>query len=237
MTAAGGPSWRLRRYVGDLIRGRRPRPYRVGPDEAAQIAVAVDLSNARPGAADPDENFLAHLHERLAAGADAIPPLGPATDLWRRRTSRRDIVIAATAGTAAVAGVAAGVALDRGLVSPDQPATAAATLSPNNGIWYTVVRSADLPENAIRRFNVGTVIGFVRRTGGQVMAVSGICSHQGCQLRLDNQSRELRCPCHSAAFAPDGVILRHQLPVAPPTLPAILAREIDGQVQVFAPAG
>ena len=96
--------------------------------------------------------------------------------------------------------------------------------------------SSDLPENGVRPFNAGPVIGFVRRSGGRVEAVSGICSHQGCQLRLDNQSRELRCPCHNAAFALNGVILRHQLPVAPPTLPAIPAREVDGQVEVFAPA-
>jgi nitrite reductase/ring-hydroxylating ferredoxin subunit len=235
VTTAGGRSWRLTRYVHDLIRGRRPRPYRVDPNEAAQIAVAIDLCAARLGADVPDDDFLARLHERLAVEASALPPPPTAAEPLRRRASRRHVVIAATAGTtAALAGAAAGIALDRTVRDPNDSATA--TLHPNNGVWYTVVLSADLVENDARPFDVGTIIGFVRRFHGQVEAVSGICSHQGCRLWLDNQSRELRCPCHNAAFALNGVILRHELRVAPPTLPAILAREVDGQVQVFAPA-
>lgn len=39
----------LRRYVDDLLRGRRPKPYRPDDFEAAQIRAAIDLRAARPG--------------------------------------------------------------------------------------------------------------------------------------------------------------------------------------------
>jgi nitrite reductase/ring-hydroxylating ferredoxin subunit len=236
MTGADAPSRRLRRYLRDLIRGHRPRPYQVDPDEAAQIAVAIDLRAARLGAAAPDEDFLARLHRRLAdvdfsSSSDrAVPASAKAL---RRPASRRQVVVVGAATTAAAV---AGAALDRTLVGPGTAASDSPTLRPNTGAWYTVALSGDLPEDGVRQFSAGTVIGFVRRTGGQVHAVSGVCSHQGCQLRLDNTSRELRCPCHNAAFALTGVILRYQMAVAPPTLPAIQVREADGQVQVFAPA-
>jgi nitrite reductase/ring-hydroxylating ferredoxin subunit len=229
-------SRRLRRYVRDLLRGRRPRSFRVDPDEAAQIAVAIDLRAARLGASAPDEYFLARLHHGLAAAADSLPLSAAAADPLRRRASRRQVVVAATTSAAAVVGVATGIALDRTLTRPDETATGTATLTPNNGVWHTVALSEDLPNNDVRPFNVGTVIGFVRRSDGQVHAVSGVCSHQGCHLRFESRSRELQCPCHNAAFALDGVILRHQLPAPPPTLPAISTREIHGEIQVLAPA-
>ena|ERR1700730_2200078 len=35
----------LRRYVDDLLRGRRPKPYRPDDFEAVQIRAAIDLGN------------------------------------------------------------------------------------------------------------------------------------------------------------------------------------------------
>ena len=57
----------LRRYVDDLLRGRRPKPYRPDDLEAAQIRAAIDLRAARPGADAPRQEFLTDLHRRLAA--------------------------------------------------------------------------------------------------------------------------------------------------------------------------
>ena len=85
--------------------------------------------------------------------------------------------------------------------------------------WTRVAASTDLPDGGVRGFDVDGVTGFVRRDGGQVAAVSGICTHQGCALRLDAPARELRCPCHRTSFAVNGTLVSHQLPTPPRALP------------------
>jgi Rieske Fe-S protein len=84
-------------------------------------------------------------------------------------------------------------------------------------------------------FEHGSVIGFVRRVDGRPEAVSGICTHQGCRLWFDAGGEQLRCPCHSTSFSPNGQVLAYQLPIAPKPLPQLQVREISGAIEVFAP--
>ena len=51
----------LRRYIDDLLRGRRPKPFRPDDFEAAQIRTAIDLQAARLGSDAPREEFLTDL--------------------------------------------------------------------------------------------------------------------------------------------------------------------------------
>ncbi|ETB25581.1 hypothetical protein O977_25105, partial [Mycobacterium avium subsp. paratuberculosis 10-5975] len=66
----------LRRYVDDLLRGRRPRPFLPDDFEAAQLRTAIELRAARPDSevADaPRPEFLADLHRRLAEQMSGAP--------------------------------------------------------------------------------------------------------------------------------------------------------------------
>jgi cytochrome b6-f complex iron-sulfur subunit len=224
---------RLRHYVDDLLGGRRPRPFRADDDEAADIRTAIRLRAARPGSGAPSEEFVTGLHRRLAAefATDADPSAA------RRGTTRRRVVqlTSATAAAAAAAGVAGGVTLDRALTGVPTAVAGGTTLSPNTGTWHTVAATADLTDGAVRAFDLGSVNGFVERTSGRLRAVSGVCTHLGCRLMLDGPARELTCPCHMAAFALTGKLVRHQLKTPPPALPRLPVREIDGAVQIFAP--
>jgi nitrite reductase/ring-hydroxylating ferredoxin subunit len=132
------------------------------------------------------------------------------------------------------ASIGIGVGLDRVVTSAAAPSLATQQMSPDHGTWRTVAASDELPEGGVLRFDVGTVTGFVRRTGGQVAAVSGICTHLGCRLNLDAPARQLDCPCHGASFSVTGTVLRHRLPIALAPLPVIQVRETNGVVQVFA---
>lgn len=226
-----------RQFVEDLLRQHRSRPVRVDPEQDAELRTAITLRAARPGAGAPREEFVSALHQRLSAelaepagGAPAGAPI----------TRRRHIVqVAAVA--AASAGVGAG--LDQVLAAHpgSRPPTSQAvpppesTLAPDVGAWRTVAITTDLPEGGVRPFDLGSVTGFVRRSGGQVRAVSGVCTHLGCRLNLNAPARRLDCPCHNASFAVDGRVLHHRLPVALAALPVLEAREIEGQVQVFVP--
>lgn len=148
--------------------------------------------------------------------------------------SRRQVIVGTSAAaTAAVAGVA----VDRMVVRPqtgEQP-VADPELVPTDGAWQTVSSSADLPEGAVRAFDLGSVNGFVRRVNGRVDAVSGVCTHQGCKLWFDQGDDRLRCPCHSTSFSPAGTVVTHALPIAPKPLPHLDVRERNGVVEVLAP--
>jgi nitrite reductase/ring-hydroxylating ferredoxin subunit len=222
----------MRRFVDDLLHQRRGRRTTIDPEHDAELRTAILLRAARPGAGAPREEFVTALHDRLA---HALSPEPVPVPLARRR---RFVQLTATAA----ASVAVGVGLDRILTGrsaapvPGAAGTAGPALSPEHGVWRTVAVSADLPEGAVLRFDLGVITGFVRRTRGEVAAVSGACTHLSCQLTLDAPGGRLNCPCHGASFAVNGVVLQHRLPIPLAPLPTIGTREVDGVVQVFAPS-
>jgi nitrite reductase/ring-hydroxylating ferredoxin subunit len=222
----------LRRYLDDLLAGRRPRPFRATPADADELRVALELRASRPEAEEPREEFVAALHRRLAAELATPPVPTPEPGPPQPRAVGRRRLLLQGAGLAA-ASAAAGAALDHALTGTNGTA-GSGTLTPTTGTWQTVAASTELPEGAVRAFDLGNVAGFVHRTDGEVRAVSGSCTHQGCRLRLD-PARNLDCPCHTTVFALSGELITHQLPLAPPTLPHFTTREVDGAVQVYAP--
>lgn len=217
----------LRRYIDDLLRGRRPKPFHPDEFEAAQIRTAIDLRAARLGADAPREEFLTDLRGRLAAqmaGGNAAPKVS---------ATRRQVIVGTSAAAAATV---AAVTADR-LLLQGQAGTAAETeLVPNRGSWQVVASSADVTDGEMRPFQVGPLIGFVRRVAGRVEALSGVCTHQGCRLWFEKRDDSLHCPCHATSFTASGQVLTHQLPIAPKPLPRLEVREADGCIEVFAPA-
>ena len=219
----------LRRYIDDLLRGRRPRPFRPDDFEAAQIRTAIDLQAAKPGVDAPRPEFLADLHRQLAEQLDGASPKAPVS------ATRRQVIVGTSA--AAAAAVAA-VSVDRLVAGGANVAHDEKTdgdLTPNAGTWQKVAASSDVPDGAMHPFDLGSVIGFVRRVDGKPEAVSGVCTHQGCRLWFDAPEDRLRCPCHSTSFAPAGQVVTHQLPIAPKPLPALQVREVNGVIEVLAP--
>jgi cytochrome b6-f complex iron-sulfur subunit len=223
----------LRRYLDALMRNRKPKGFVPDDFEAAQMRTAIDLQAARPGADEPRPEFLADLHSRLAAQLDdesgAAPP-----PTWLHANRRQVIVGTSAAATAAVAAVA----VDRLLMRGDQgdDVQVAQDLVPTEGAWQRVAASADVTEGGMHPFDLGSVVGFVRRVDGRAEGVSGICTHQGCRLWFDGPDDRLRCPCHSTSFSKEGQVLTHQLPISPKPLPKLEVREMNGVVEVLAPA-
>lgn len=223
----------LRRYVDDLLRGRRPKPFAPDDFEAAQLRTAIELRAAREGAEvddAPSPEFLADLRGRLAEQMSGTPPAAaPKTN-----TTRRQVIVGTSAAAAAAA---AAVSIDRAVTGgPAEAPAVAGQLMPNDGSWQRVAASSDVPDGLMHPFDVGSVSGFVRRVNGKPEAISGVCTHQGCRLWFDAPDDRLRCPCHSTSFSPTGQVLTHQLPIAPKPLPTLMVREVGGVIEVFAPA-
>jgi cytochrome b6-f complex iron-sulfur subunit len=216
----------INRYIESLLRSRRPPRFRAGADDAAMARVAITLRAGRLGSGEPAEEFVTALQRKLAAEFD--PPA-----VGRVVGARRTFLRAATATGAVAAAGAAGAGIDHVLTSRTaEPGT----LTPSHGIWLTVATSTDLPDGAVRSFTAGALTGYLERAGGQLRAVSGICTHQGCRLALSSRPVRLVCPCHGATFAVDGAVLTHKFPGPLAALPRIEVREADGVVQVYAPA-
>jgi nitrite reductase/ring-hydroxylating ferredoxin subunit len=219
----------VRRFVDRLLRGQSTERARPDDFEAEQMKTAIELRAARLGSDAPREEFVTDLHRRLAFEmAEAPPP----DSRWAPR--RRQVVIGTSV---AAASAAAGLVVGRNLLAPTETRQAApqGELEPNAGTWRAVGASVDLPEGGALAFDLGSVNGFVHRTDAKLHAVSGVCTHQGCKLWLDAPERRLRCPCHTTSFSLEGATVTHQLPIAPPPLPKLQVREINGVIEVFAP--
>lgn len=226
-----------RRFVADLLRGRRPRSFRAQDTDVEQLRAAITLRSAQPSSGLPREQFVADLHQRLAdqlAGKPTIEDAEPVGSARVDSTRRRLVAASSIAAAAAAVGAVADHVLSTRIPAPGGVA-GPQTLVPNTGSWRTVAASADLTEGDVQGFDLGTVVGFVSRSGGALRAVSGVCTHLGCRLALDAPARQLDCPCHRTSFALDGELVRHQLRVPPPALPQLEVRETDGAVQIYAP--
>ena len=150
----------VRRFVEDLLRGKRPKSFRANEADLAELRTAITLRAARPGSGAPSAEFVTTLHERLSAEhadterADA-DHVGAKPDLPRRQavhhTRRRFLQGAAIAAAAA----AIGAWLDHIVTrhSPAEPGTqpAGGTLTPTPGAWRTVAASTTLPDDVTSR--------------------------------------------------------------------------------------
>jgi len=106
-------------------------------------------------------------------------------------------------------------------------------LTPDGGQWRPVAAVTQLPEGHAILVSTGSVDAVVVNDGGQISAVSGICTHLGCRLQPDDADRRLSCPCHQTAFSWSGKVLFYRLKGAPPDLPSIESRVRDGQIELF----
>jgi cytochrome b6-f complex iron-sulfur subunit len=219
----------LDRMVEALLAGDPLPSGRLEPDEVEALRAAIDLRAARPGAAQPDEEFVTGLRRRLAAASasDADAPASPA------RIPRRALLAGAVGAVAAgVVGAIADNALT-GTATPTQAATG--EIVPENGQWVPVAAATDVAGGQVKRFATATTVGFVTEQDGTLSAVSGACTHQGCLLQLNQAAGRLDCPCHRTAFGVDGKLMFSQLSTLPAALPEIQVRSRDGQVEAFLP--
>lgn len=219
------------RWIDALIKGE-PIPQRVldDPDEVEALRAAIALRAARPGADLPSESFLSGLREQLE---DVERPAGERPALL----SRRHLLTGAGVAAASAAAGVAGAIVDRDLLhsgsrSPSHPQVA---LQPDDGQWLAVARESEVTDGGIKGFTSPGVVGFVSERNGELLAVSGVCTHLGCLLRANADAGRLDCPCHRTAFGYTGKVLFSQLESQPDPLPKLQARRRDGSIEVFVP--
>ena len=222
------PADRVAQFVDDLLHRRRPRRFNASPEEAEAMTAAAGLAAARVGADLPDKAALDRIHRKLSETLNESPAL-------ERRFSRRDWL--RTAGTAAAA-VVVGVALDKVVTNqqhPGGPGTApgSATLLPDGGSWRPVAALSAVPVGHALPVSTANLDAIIINDGGNISAVSGVCTHLGCKLQPDDANRKLNCPCHQTAFGWSGKVLYYRLKAAPSNLPLIQSRVNDGAIELY----
>jgi cytochrome b6-f complex iron-sulfur subunit len=239
---------RFTAFVEALVQDRRPRSFRPDPGDVEAMRAAIELRASQGDAAAPSPQFVNDLHDRLRRDLQQQQPSehqpsenhgsepGPSEHplFERARVSRRWLLEGA--GVAAAAGVA--VAIDRTAFAPSHQTglpSAQQQLVPDAGTWQPVGPRASVAQGAVTRFDTAGAVGFVTEERGTLLAVSGICSHQGCLLQLNQPAQRLDCPCHRAAFSLSGRVLFSQLPTPPGPLPRLEVRDHNGQVEVYLP--
>ena len=234
---------RLSSFIEALLHNRKPQAFKADPEDVQAIRAAIELRAAEPGAAEPTDDFVRSLQDRLRERLGAPSPLpaegaeverGLEKDRRRARTlSRRRLLegagIAASAAAIAVVvdrAIEGGPALQQGAQQP---------MVPDGGQWVTVASADVVAANPVTPFLRNDVAGFVVNESGTLRALSGICTHQGCALRANEASGRLDCPCHRAAFSLDGTVLFHEFAGPLKPLPTLSVRRAGGDVQVLLP--
>lgn len=206
---------RFERYVDALLSDARPSPEDVADrDEAEMAHLAAELS-AAVAPVEPDPAFVEQLRLRMRqadAGIEAIrtpPPIrtGETTPAGTRplRVSRRQLL---QAGLGAAAGLAAGVVGASVLREEPEPAPIwdEGGLVAGEGFWSQVATVDQVPPGTAVRFSTAAFDGFVVNDGGEIRALSSVCTHMGCTLHFRPDWQDLRCPCHAASFDLTGAL-------------------------------
>jgi thiosulfate dehydrogenase [quinone] large subunit len=141
------------------------------------------------------------------------------SSLQRRRESRRSFVLGALAGAAGALTLAVLGALpllrrqglegvSPGTLTPLPGATTSATTTasstPSAG-GTVIAREAAVAPNSAITFTLpsnGDPAVLVHLADGQFVAYDAVCTHAGCEVSYDSESRLLICPCHGAEFDP-----------------------------------
>lgn len=93
-----------------------------------------------------------------------------------------------------------------------------------------MIPEKDLVEGGAKFFEfAGSAAVLIRKKGGEVVALSAVCTHLGCIVQWENDKQNLLCPCHGGRFSSDGAVLGGPPPKPLAKLPVTVA---DGTVTV-----
>ncbi len=257
---------RAHELIESLRAERRPARDASAEEDARLNATAALLHAAAPNGDAVDPIFAARLFAQIEAeqGQQGQQPLAlaaapahepqpevqeiqaaaPAVEAPARRqragVSRRGVIWGGLgAAAAALTGAAVTAALEQGMgrapTTQNTPPTGA--LVPDGvGNWVAIAALDAVPLGAVKRFEAGAVIGFLRHDASGFVALSGVCTHMACLLQWNGSDQTFDCPCHGGRFLANGDAAPGGRYAYSP-LPAIRTKVEAEQVWVYVTGG
>jgi cytochrome b6-f complex iron-sulfur subunit len=100
-------------------------------------------------------------------------------------------------------------------------------LAPRSGSGTSVkivISEKDVPEGDAKFFEyAGSSAVLVRKRGGELVALSAVCTHLGCIVQWEKDKQDFLCPCHAGHYTPDGVVTAGPPPKPLSKLPFVVA--------------
>ena len=134
--------------------------------------------------------------------------------------SRRKFLGVCLAGATAVAAAGAAYPVFRYL----------APKSGQLGAEKQVFAVTDLPEGEAKFFEyAGSSAVLVKTKGGDLIALSAVCTHLGCIVQWEKEKQDFLCPCHGGHYAADGTVVSGPPPRPLAKIPIAVA---EGKITV-----
>lgn len=93
-----------------------------------------------------------------------------------------------------------------------------------------ILQEQDIPPGGAKFFEyAGTTAVLVRKQGGDLVALSAVCTHLGCIVQWEKEKQDFICPCHAGHFTVDGAVISGPPPKPLTKLPFSVA---DGVITV-----
>ncbi len=97
-------------------------------------------------------------------------------------------------------------------------------LSASKSAGKVVIRVVDVAEGQARFFEYGgSSAVLIRKTGGELVALSAVCTHLGCIVQWEKEKQQFICPCHAGHYTADGTVISGPPPKPLPRIPFTVA--------------
>ena len=98
------------------------------------------------------------------------------------------------------------------------------------GTAIVEIPAAEVAEGGAKFFEFeGRSAVIVRKKGGDLVALSAVCTHLGCIVQWQKAREEFLCPCHAGLYSADGAVISGPPPQPLTKLPFSIK---DGKILV-----
>jgi len=102
-----------------------------------------------------------------------------------------------------------------------------APLQKENSAGKVVIPEEELPAGGAKFFEyAGSTAVMVRKQGGDLVALSAVCTHLGCIVQWEKEKQDFLCPCHGGRFTPEGAVISGPPPKPLAKIPFVVANGV-----------
>jgi cytochrome b6-f complex iron-sulfur subunit len=87
-----------------------------------------------------------------------------------------------------------------------------------------LIPEQEVPAGGAKFFEyAGSTAVVVRKQGGELVALSAVCTHLGCIVQWEKENHEFLCPCHAGHYTSEGAVISGPPPKPLAKLPFVVA--------------